>query len=314
MPESPQLLVYLSDFVAAFTRHGGSEFESSLKTSSEEEFLFSVIRLSIVYREYGDNKKSLWLLQWLIDRGVNHPLVLDNKVRTLIDSNCFVEASCALSRLAILDQGEIFQGASQCLLPHQQSLLSALRSHASGFFVADMEDDLWPQPLAEDFLLKILIAANAAQKFGDPFLALAMIQELMQWGYWCFDALSVQARDVWSVLVVQLGRDVLNDLSLYRQAASYLENSKEVGLAWLSMLIRVETFTDRGQSLEAEQLVLGFISSHPDHAAARAWLADQQDVPKRRGICEPLASEVRLVDQALLRDSKILDYFLKRTV
>ena len=91
---------------------------------SDEECLCAVLRLAIECRSSGDPETSLVLLQWLRDQDVEHPLVLDNLIRGLIDSNRFTAATLLLPSLAALDQGGVLEGAIEALQIHQQTLLS----------------------------------------------------------------------------------------------------------------------------------------------------------------------------------------------
>ena len=120
----PQLLERLPDDLLCQQALEGS-------WEHDEECLFAVLRQAIECRSAGDQATSLMLLEWLRDQGVEHPLVIDNLIRGLVDSDRFCEATLLLSSLADLDQGEVLQGATDALLTHQQALRGLLKARWS---------------------------------------------------------------------------------------------------------------------------------------------------------------------------------------
>ena len=115
---------------------------------SDEACLFAVLRLAIDCRGDADLATSLELLAWLRQQGVEHPLVVENQIRGLIDADRFVEATLLLPALAELDQGEMLQRATEALLIHQQNLLVNLRHHCpDGLYEPDLVGPLDTVPL-----------------------------------------------------------------------------------------------------------------------------------------------------------------------
>ena len=140
---------------------------------------------------------------------------------------------------------------------------------------------------------------------------MAVLAELSNWGVWCFNPLTEEAKQCWALLVVRLGSDKLKDLDWYRSALSYLQGVTCDEASWQLLLIDVAFLKDLGDEVQAQDLVLQFLSDHPNHREARSWLATQQLVEIRADLQESVAASVRNVDQSYARDALVLDYFLK---
>lgn len=61
---------------------------------SDEACMFALLQLVIECRAAGDSTTSLELLTWLRQQGVEHPLVVDNQIRGLIDAHRFGRPAC----------------------------------------------------------------------------------------------------------------------------------------------------------------------------------------------------------------------------
>ena len=265
----PQLLERLPDDLGCQQALEGS-------WEQEEECLFAVLRQAIQCRSAGDQVTSLMLLEWLRDQGVEHPLVIDNLIRGLIDSDRFCEATLLLSTLADLDQGEVLQGATAALLTHQQTLRSNLLKHCNAQQLEPVGLALLELIPPTQFLDRILEFAHQLTGVGGAALAKAVLEELMQWGQWSLDALPVDLQRRWAQLVEGL------------------------------MLQQ-----DIGRGDNAVQSALQFLVEHPGHVGALSWLSAQQDVEFQHGLPGTSADRVLIVDQALARDALILDYLRK---
>ena len=286
-----------------------SDFQD--KWVSEEECLFAVLRQAIDFHIRGDLTISLRLLQWLIDHGLAHALVMDNFIRVLVASERFCEALACLPRLEALDQGEILDGVRQCLATHVQTLLGNIRQH-----VDVLNGSLSNEMTSENILLidvhhRIILLASNYCLSGHSLLALVILEELKQWGVWCWEALSEEAKRSWALLVVRLGSDVLNDITWYDSALLFLKGLTCEEASWQLLLVDVAFLKDLGDEDQAQDLVLKFLSDHLNHREARTWIAAQQLVDIRADLRESAAESVRDIDQAYARDALILDYFLK---
>ena len=265
----PQLLERLPDDLRCQQALEGS-------WEHDEECLFAVLRQAIECRSAGDQATSLMLLQWLRDQGVEHPLVIDNLIRGLVDSDRFWEATLLLSSLADLDQGEVLQGAIDALLPHQQTLRSNLLKHCKAHQLEPIGLQLLETIPPTKFLGRILEFAHQLTGVGGAALSKAILEELMQWGQWSLDALPVDLQRRWAQLV--------EGLMLQQDIA-------------------------RGDN--AVQSALQFLVEHPGHVDVLNWLAAQQDVEFEHGLPGASADRVLIVDQALARDALILDHLRK---
>ena len=278
---------------------------------SDEACLFAVLRLAIDCRAGGDPATSLELLAWLRQQGVEHPLVVENQIRGLIDADRFVEATLLLPALAELDQGEMLQGATEALLIHQQNLLVNLRHHCpDGLYEPDLVGQLDTIPLqgCVQALLACLQRLVAAE--GDE-LALVLLQELTQWGHWSPDVLPLDMQYSWSRLVLRLGEGVWCDLDVYRDALQRLDHCDDPEIAWDRLRVDLILQCDLGEDAEAFEAALAFLIKNPGHPGALAWLSEQQGGKLRTGLPGASAYRVLAVDQALDRDECILDYLRK---
>ena len=297
--------VVCNDLKSELAREPQSEW------ASEEECLFAVLRQAINFHIRGELNFALRLLQWLREYGPDHALVIDNLIRVLVDKNHFGEAMALLPSLEVLDQDEIFEGARRCLQPHQRSILNNI---SRDMLEANIEleegsflDDI---PLFDTYN-QLLFFACKQHKSGQLLLAMNILSELSNWGVWCFNALSEEAKQCWALLVVRLGSDILQDLDWYRSALSYLQRATSDEASWQLLLVDVALLKDLGDEDQAQDLVLQFLSDHPNHQDSRRWLAAQQLIDVRADLQESLAASVRDNDQAYARDALILDYFLK---
>ena len=315
MGEQTELRASLPAFLAELERDGvvfdGFRSEPQSEWASEEECLFAVLRQAINFHISGELNFALRLLQWLIDHGPAHALVLDNLIRVLVDKNHFGEALALLPRLELLDQGEIFAETNQCLQSHANSLLSNIRRHVSEADLGPAEQKLLDTISLVDTYRGLLVFASRQLEAGQSLLAMAVLAELSNWGVWCFNPLTEEAKQCWALLVVRLGSDILKDLDWYRSALSYLQGLTCDEASWQLLLVDVALLKDLGDEVQAQDLVLQFLSDHPNHREARSWLATQQLVEIRADLQESVAASVRNVDQAYARDTLVLDYFLK---
>ena len=315
MGEQTELRASLPAFLAELERDGvvcdGLRSEPQSEWASEEECLFAVLRQAINFHISGELNFALRLLQWLIDHGPAHALVLDNLIRVLVDKNHFGEALALLPRLELLDQGEIFDETNQCLQSHANSLLSNIRRHVSEADLGPAEQKLLDTISLVDTYRGLLVFASRQLEAGQSLLAMAVLAELSNWGVWCFNPLTEEAKQCWALLVVRLGSDILKDLDWYRSALSYLQGLTCDEASWQLLLVDVALLKDLGDEVQAQDLVLQFLSDHPNHREARSWLATQQLVEIRADLQESVAASVRNVDQAYARDTLVLDYFLK---
>ena len=299
---------------ALLARFDGDErahLEYAIDQTSDNTCFNSILHLAIEFRGCGAITKSLLLLNWLLDLGINHALVLDNKVRALVDDHRFLEALALLSSPSLCAEITIYKGSAKCLLPHQQSLLEALRGHCLLPEVQVSKNSQLPDTASQDFVLEILRFASYFQEIGDSSRALALLEELMQWGAWCFDALAKDAQILWSILVIQLGANVLTDLSLYHEALACLDASQDLDASWELVKVKFNIHSDCSHIDRAWLSVVEFIVAHPNYKPARAWLVDQQIVPERKTIRETDMAKVKKIDQAIACDSFLIDYFLK---
>ena len=300
----PQLLERLPDDLGCQQALEGS-------WEQEEECLFAVLRQAIQCRSAGDQVTSLMLLEWLRDQGVEHPLVIDNLIRGLIDSDRFCEATLLLSTLADLDQGEVLQGATAALLTHQQTLRSNLLKHCNAQQLEPVGLALLELIPPTQFLDRILEFAHQLTGVGGAALAKAVLEELMQWGQWSLDALPVDLQRRWAQLVVELGAQVWQHLPSYREALQRLKGSDVADQCWQGLEVELMLQQDIGRGDNAVQSALQFLVEHPGHVGALSWLSAQQDVEFQHGLPGTSADRVLIVDQALARDALILDYLRK---
>ena len=319
MGDQTDLRGLLPDFLAELERDGvvcdglkrELENEPQSEWASEEECLFAVLRQAINFHVCGELNFALRLLQWLVDHGPAHALVLDNLIRVLVDKNHFGEALALLPRLELLDQGEIFAETFQCLQSHANSVLGNIRRHVSEAELGQAEQNALDAILLVDIYYGLLLFASRQLESGQSLLAMAVLGELSNWGVWCFDVLTEEAKQCWALLVLRLGSDILQDLDGYRSALAYLQGATSDAAAWQLLLVDVALLKDLGDEAQAQDLVLQFLSDHPNHREARSWLAAQQLVDIRADLQESAAASVRHVDQAYARDALVLDYFLK---
>ena len=300
----PQLLERLDDELGY-----PQELEGSWEY--EEECLFAVLQQAIQCRSARDQATSLMLLEWLRDQGVEHPLVFDNLIRGLIDSDRFVEATILLSNLADLDQGEVLQGATDALLTHQQTLRSNLLRHCNAQQIEPVGLALLESIPPTQFLGRLLEFAHQQIGVGGAALAKAVLEELMQWGQWSLDTCPVDLQRRWALLVVELGAQVWQHLPSYREALQRLESSNAADHCWEGLMVELMLQQDIGRGDKALQSALQFLVEHPGHPAALTWLSAQQDVAFEHGLPGASADRVLMVDQALARDALILDHLRK---
>lgn len=286
------------------------DIEDKIDLTSDESCFYSILHFAIECRAYGKIAKSLLVLNWLLGLGVSHALILDNKIRALVDDNCFLEALALLPSLSVFAEVEIYKGAVECLLPHQQSFLESLRSHCLWLQGNACINYQLPDSLSDNFLLEVLRFTIRIQEIGNVSTALALLQELMQWGVWSLDALAKDAQVLWSVLVIRLGSDVLSDLSLYHQALTCLNGTQDTDAIWELVKVNFNIHCDCCHVERALLSVLEFIAAHPNHHASRAWLVDQQTLPDRTTMRKSDAAKVREVDQSIACDTLLIDYFL----
>ena len=300
----PQLLERLPDDLRCQQALEGS-------WDHDEECLFAVLRQSNECRSAGDQVTSLIMLQWLRDQGVEHPLVIDNLIRGLVDSDRFWEATLLLSSLADLDQGELLQGAIDALLPHQQVLRSNLLKHCKAQQLDPIGLELLETIPPTKFLGRILEFAHQQTGVGGAALAKAVLEELMQWGQWSLDALPVDLQRRWAQLVVELGEQVWQHLPSYREALQRLKDSDAADHCWQGLVVELMQQQDIGRGENAVQSALQFLVEHPGHVGALNWLSAQQDVEFEHGLPGSSGDQVLMVDQALARDALILDHLRK---
>ena len=103
----------------------------------------------------------------------------------------------------------------------------------------------------------------------------------------------------------------MKDLDGDRSALSYLQGATSDAASWQLLLVDVALLKDLGDEDQAQDLVLQFLSDHPNHQDSRRWLAAQQLIDVRADLQESVAASVRDNDQAYARDALILDYFRK---
>ena len=278
---------------------------------SDEACLFAVLRLAIDCRAGGDPATSLELLEWLRQQGVEHPLVVDNQIRGLIDADRFVEATLLLPALAELDQGEVLQGATDAVLMHQTTLLANVRRHCQAQQRDPVGLELLEAIPPAQLQGRLLAFAQLQHDAGGAALAMALLEELMHWGQWSLDAWPVELQQAWDQLVVQLGATVWHDLPSYRMALQRLEGAVDSKALWQRLVVELLQQQDLGQADAALRSALRFLMEHPDHDAVRAWLAAQQDAALQLGLPGGSADRVLAVDQALARDDLILDHLRK---
>ena len=278
---------------------------------SDEECLCAVLRLAIECRSSGDPETSLVLLQWLRDQDVEHPLVLDNLIRGLIDSNRFTAATLLLPSLAALDQGGVLEGAIEALQIHQQTLLSNVEGHCQAQPLQAVAQDLLKNIPAEQLLERLFSFAQMQIAAGGTQLAVGILEELMQWGEWKCDDLPVELQQCWAALVVDLGSEVWQDLPSYRDALQRLKGADDVNLWWQRLEVELMMQLDIGHCDVALQSALQFLVAHPGHPDVLAWLAAQQDAQLKLALPGASADRVLAVDQAIARDELILDHLRK---
>ena len=285
--------------------------EPQSEWASEEECLFAVLRQAINFHIRGELNFTLRLLQWLRDNGPAHALVMDNLIRVLVDLERFCEALACLPQLEALDQGAILHGACQCLQSHVQTLLGNIRRHVEALSGSLIDETILENMSHIDVHSRLISLASKYFLSGHSLLALVILQELNQWGVWCWEALSEEAKRSWSLLVVRLGSDVLSDTKWYDFALLFLKGLNCEEASWQLLLVDVALLKDLGADNQAQDLVLQFLSDHSNHRESRTWFAAQQLVDIRADLQESAAVSVRDIDQAYARDSLILNYFLK---
>lgn len=308
---SPGIREVISTLLSYFDGDELAIFEDKIDLTSDESCFYSILHFAIECRGHGEIAKSLLVLNCLLELGVSHPLILDNKIRALIDDHRFLEALALLPSLSVFSEVEIYKGVVECLLPHQQSLLESLRSHCVLLQGDAYTNYQLPDLSSDNFLLEVLRFSIRIQEIGNVSTALALLQELMQWGVWSLDALGKDAQVLWSVLVIRLGSDVLSDLSLYHQALTCLNATQDTTAIWELAKVNFNIQCDRSQADRALFSVLEFIAAHPNHNASRAWLVDQQTLPDRTTMRKSDAAKVKEIDQSIAFDSLLIDYFLK---
>lgn len=278
---------------------------------SDEACMFALLQLVIECRAAGDSTTSLELLTWLRQQGVEHPLVVDNQIRGLIDAHRFGEASLLLPVLAALDQGEVLQGATDAVLMHQNTLLANVRRHCQAQQRDPVGLELLEAIPPAQLQGRLLAFAQRQHDAGGAALAMAVLEELMQWGQWSLDAWPVELQEAWAQLVLQLGATVWHDLPSYREALQRLDGAMDSKALWQRLVVELVQQQDLGQADAALQSALRFLVEHPDHDAVRAWLAAQQDGALQPGLPGGSADRVLATDQALARDDLILDHLRK---
>lgn len=278
---------------------------------SDEACLFALLRLAIDCRGAGDPATSLVLLDWLREQGVEHPLVVDNQIRGLIDADRFMEATLLLPALTELDNGEVLQGATEALLIHQQTFLINLRHHCpDGLYGPEFLRGLEVIPV-QGFVHAVLTCLQRLVAAGGDDLALVLLQELMQWGLWCPEVLPLDLQYSWSQLVVRLGDGVWCDLDAYRDALQWLDHCDDPDIAWYRLRVALILQCDVGELAEASEAALAFLINNAGHPGALGWLSEQQGGQLKTGLPGASAHRVLAVDQALGRDELILDFLRK---
>ena len=242
---------------------------------------------------------------------MKHPLLIDNLIHGLVDSDRFWEATVLLSSLANLDQGEVLQGATDALLPHQQVLRSNFLKHCYAqqleLIGLQLPDTIPPT----QFLEWILEFADQQIGVGGAALAKAVLEDLMHWGQWSLDALPVDLQRRWAQLVVELGEQVWQHSSSHLEALQCLESSDVADHCWQGLVAELMLQQDIGRGDKAVQSALQFLVEHPGHVGVLNWLSAQQDVDLEQGLPGNSADRVLVVDQALARDELILDHLRK---
>jgi len=278
---------------------------------SDEACLFAVLRLAIDCRGAGDASTSLELLAWLRQQGVEHPLVVDNQIRGLIDADRFGEASLLLPALAELDQGEVLQGATDAVLIHQNILLANVRRHCQAQYRDPVGLELLEVIPPAQLQGRLLAFAQRQHDAGGAALAMALLEELMQWGQWSLDAWPVDLQEAWAQLVLQLGTTVWHDLPSYRDAFQRLNGTENVNFSWQKLVVELMQQQDIGRRDEALQSALDFLVKHPGHAVAWDWLAAQQVGVIQDRLPGASADQVLAVDQTLARDELMMVHLKK---
>ena len=311
MVEATSLRRRLPDLWERLREHPHLQQSLVGRWTSDGACLVALVEMAIACRSAGDWKTSLMLLVWLREQGVNHPLVVDNQIRGLIDSDRFAEASLLLPALAELDQGEILQGATDALLIHQETLLSNIRRHGQAQprdpVGLEFLEGIPPDQLQERLLTFALRQIEA----GGAALAKAVLLELMQWGEGSLDALPRDLQQRWAGLVVLLGEQVWQDLPSYRDALDQLQGADDVNLRWQRLEVELMQLQDIGDGAAALTSALQFLMQSPGHDAARAWLAEQHRGVLQQGLPNAGADQVLAVDQSLFRDVLILGHLRK---
>ena len=311
MAEPTSLRRRLPDLWERLRDHPHLQQELVGQWTSEDACLFAVLRLAIACRGAGDLQTSLMLLVWLRDQGVKHPLVVDNLIRGLIDSNRFGEAGLLLPALADLDQGEVLQGATDALLIHQETLLSNVRRHGQSQLRDPVGLELLERIPPEQLQERLLTFALRQIEAGGAALANAVLLELMHWGQWSLAAWPLDVQQRWAQLVVLLGKEMWHDLPSYRDALDQLQGADDVNLCWQRLEVELMQLLDFGRGEAALTSALQFLVEHPGHDAVRDWLALQHRGAGRDGLPGPNVDQALAMDQSLFRDALILDHLRK---
>ena len=280
--------------------------------TSEKECFLAIVNQAIECRAAGDPATSLLMLEWLHDQGIEHPYLLFHRIAALIDLDRYTEALLCLPALAALEQANMLKAASDLLQIHIDTLLRNMRGHCNAQPVQPVAMDLLATIPAAQLYERLFSFAYQQIPAGGAPLAKAVLEELMQWGEWIVDDLTVDLQRQWAALVVELGvQQVWQNLPSYRAALQILKDSSSPDQRWQYLKVELTLQRDLGLHKEAFGLALEFLSTHPCHQDARAWMASQQAAELKSGLPGASADDVLAVDQALARDQLMLDHLRK---
>ena len=245
--------------------------------TSEKECFLAIVNQAIECRAAGDPATSLLMLEWLHDQGIEHPYLLFHRIAALIDLDRYTEALLCLLALAALEQANMLKAASDALQIHIDTLLRNLRGHCNSQPVQPVALELLATVSAAELHERLFSFAHQQIPAGGAALAKAVLEELMQWGQWVVDDLPIDLQRQWAALVVELGvQQVWQNLPSYRAALQILKDSSSPDQHWQYLKVELTLQRDLGLHKEAFGLALEFLSTHPCHQDARAWLASQQ--------------------------------------
>ena len=284
-----------------------------LDERSDKDCFIDLLNRAIDFRSEDKPEASLIVLQWLIGQGFEHALIIQNQIFGLISLGHCLEAMSLLPALSLMQRDDLLVQARDFLLLHQHALVVSLQSHCDYWGrdpIVIPDSDF--HSISGFFGVCFGYAWDCIQH-GDEPLALALIEEIIQRGWWSEDDVSDDILWQWARLVVVLASTVLTDMALYEVALRALKRLENIDAKWLLAQLEARLALDICDEKRAQALMMPYLIGSKKNDNAWQWWSSQQMVADHSILAEPYASELAYNDQVFIVNEQIYNYFLKLT-